>query len=619
MKTKFGLSVLLVLALGMLTLIFPACSTFGTATDTDTTILESELFSPDYELEFLTLAEGDVEIRQVTATSQDLSSETVYHVDFENQNKALMVPLSLLAEAEEKGSFITIRYHYPEDGYADDITFYLPYISEYEIYFPDASQEDISLVVGDVVVAEQQSTEIRSQITNLGATADEQSRIYATQLYLVDTSGDEPALVKLSSIEERLIMREQGNTDEYELGTNLYLSDEGDIYEPAKTVYSSDDGTGAGLVDTYLYGSFMSVKGELDSTEYADIKGHYAEDAILQVQQSRAMASALTGSTEEGLFRPDEAATAEDVLNAQGAFFSQPLMSERTYEHTEAAIKERYAVDQMFHYLIDAKSDVEVRSYVARVPYGTAEVYETLGLEGSMDSLVEQGLAMNSRISAALLGIGAFRDDAVVFGFTGSLAAEPTAEHVATWLTGITDVAEDDPLRSYIALAVKYGLLSPTAEGKLNAYAPISRADLCLLYANLDELYAQDASEARVLDGYSQSYLYAKDHSLHFNIEGTWGLTQATRADGTAYTPEQVESEQASFVFKQGESTEYWTGETYDALYLYCAEERVITLHYANGEKEQLSFDNTLMELTYHYVYEDDPEFSGEVYVFTRE
>lgn len=448
----------------------------------------SKVVSPSYELEFLELAEGEVEIRELTNAPQGGASNLTHYVDFENENMALIAPLSMILDAQENDSDIALRHVYSGGNEGDCISFSLPAITEYEIYFPDASVDDISVLVADVVVAEEGSTRARAELKELGCTVSSGEPVYCTMIYLINNAGDTPVAIKLDSFEEALVMREEKALNEDELNRRLYLSSAGDAYKPLTTAYYQSNTADRGYVDTYFYGSFISVQGETAQMHYGDLAGHYAENAITQVQLSRNLANAL--STEER-FNPDAPVSAEEVLEAQGSFYAQPLMSKEAYELAAAGIVKRYGVDQMFSSLIDPDSADLAAGYVARVPYATAEVYEAIGLAGGLDALVDEGLALNSRISAAILAIGGFIDNAEEFDITGLLAAEPTSQQVDDWLTGINDVSEDNPLRPYAALAVAYGLLTPNEEGSLALYEPITRADLCLLYAALDSLYAE--------------------------------------------------------------------------------------------------------------------------------
>ncbi|MGI6105298.1 MAG: hypothetical protein ACOYD7_03785 [Raoultibacter sp.] len=584
------------------------------STTNDTQSLETEAYSPSFEAEFLEYAQDQVEIKKVVNPPSSFSPGEVYYVDFDQESMALSVPLSVLDQAESDKAYIVMRYQYPAGSSAESISFYIPSTELAYLYYPEASTEDLSLLVSDVVVSESQAKSIKNTLSEQGNEVSESAPTYSVAAYLVCESESESSAVRLESLSKEITMRERGLADASEVESRLYLSSSRDVYKPITVAYTAEDGKS--FVDTYFYGSFASTQAVLPQANYQDISGHYAESAIQQVQLSYNMAQAITEGSE---FSPDSQATSEDVCEAIGAFMAAPLANDAAYEKSKEQILAEYP-----EYAPLIKADAEnfdylLKNYVARMPYGLIEAYQKLEEADSATSLIDRGHAINARIDVAMLEL-ASAGDVLVDAATGeSKLSLPDKETTDIWLTGITDIAEDDPIRPYAAMALHYGLLFPDKEGKLNPYSTITRADLCLSFANLGALFEQTVEKADYFEGYTQSYLYARDANLLFDVTGTWSMVGAERVDGSTYTKDEVAQDDASFSFALGESLEKWENDEYKAVYYYSAQERTITICYEYRIFEVLEVSEDLKTLKYVYENEEDPEFNGEIYYFERE
>lgn len=559
-------------------------------------VLASEVYEPQFDLGIPEVFGGELEIRRVTDTSAKLGSGTESFVDFESQNMALSIPLTMLSQAAEDDALVGMRHYYKDGGDQKSIIFYLPEVQEYDLYFPEAKESDLSLLICDALVSDKDPS-------------------YAFNAYLIYEQNGEETAIKMSSLTEKVIMRETGVIDEKSLDARLYRSVNDDVYKPTKIAYTNEKDPGSSFVDTYLYGSFTSTEGALIDAGYTDVTGHYAEPAIKQVQKSYNLAEAITAGNS---FEPDRIATDEEVNDAMGAFCSQPVMSDEVFEIAKPQIVAEYP---LFTPLIkgdEPNLDTILKDYVARTPYGQIDIYASLAGEAELTTLTERGHAINTRIDVALMLLGMFTDDTSNTGKNGSLAVLPDEETTEQWLLGVTDIEAADPLRPYAAWATHYGLLSPDSEGKLHMFDAITRADLCVAFANMSSVYDEEIASNTEYKGYTQKLLYEKDPTLVFDVTGEWDLTAATRADGSAYSADEITAQQASFTFKLGDSREHWENEEYLAYYRFSLKDRTMTLLYSSGEFETLELNADLTELTYHYVYDDDPEFSGETYFFTR-
>lgn len=577
-------------------------------------VLESEECELPSDFDLLKLTEDNVESRRVTETTKDFEEDLNYCVDFSNENMALSVPLSLISEAAEVNSNIVMRYHYPEGNDQKSIGFYFPVVEEYELYFPGSTAEEVSLVVGDVIVADSQSESVCSRFEQQGCVVEEDAAVYSVEMGLVYETADEISVVKLDMIMDELVMREEGVIDEAELNSRLYINNEDAVCSVNKTAYLSNSTPEKSFVDSYFYGSSFSTQGTLSEANYDDIQGHYAEGAIRQAQSSFSMASAITQGDS---FNPDQEADITDVFEAFGTFYAIPLMNAEVYETIKPQLVEEYAVDDFYQAYFVSDDDYLVNNYASRVPYGYAEMYRSLAQQDELEYVLDKNPALNSRVNIALMQLGSLADNPGILNNENFLT-DPSEEEVDQWLLGITDVDDADPLRPAVALAVHYGLIAPDAEGKLNLYEPITRADLCLSYVNFATLIRDTAEDDQDIAGYTRQYLRVSDEAMFYDVNGAWELVEATRADGSTYTAEEIADEEAFFEFRLGNSEESWTGESYSGTYWFSLKDRIMMIGYENGEFEPLELDESLTHLTYHYINDADPEFSGETYVFER-
>lgn len=614
MKKRRILLVLSLVSVFALSFVLCSCSGQSEPASKDK-ILESETYEPSVDLEFLDLVDGDVEVRRVTKAPQSFEKDQAYFVNFQNENMALSVPLSLVDAASKADSYVTMRYHYPEGGDQELINFYLPAIEEYELYYPGVAAEDVSLLIGDVVVSETKSTSVRDRFTQQGYTVSQGAPIYSIEMYLINEADPAAAAIKLDMSMNELLMREKGAIDEEALDARLYLSDQDKVYSPNKMTYRDNSSAGGDFVDTYLYGSFVSTRGSLDDTGYTDIAGHYAEDAIKQAQKSFNMAGAIT---EGSAFEPDQAASVVDVFEATGAFDAIPTADIQTFTTMKSQVTDEYSADVAFETYFSDGEDALQNNYVSRMEEGFSAIYKKLEQEGKLDQVLDNDPSLSSRLNVALMQLSIYASNSSALYEKDPLESLPTDKDVDQWLLGVTDVAIDDPLRAYIALAVHYGLIAPDSEGKLNLYEPITRADLCLSFVNLAALVQDSAEKAQVYPGFTQAYLWARDSSLLYDAKGLWEFDQATRVDGSKYTAEEIAADEASFEFGLGKSLEKWAGDSYDGTYWFNLKDRVLTAGYANGEFESFEISEDMTELTYRYFNETDPEFDGETYVFKR-
>lgn len=577
-------------------------------------MLESVEYELPSDFDLSDLTEGNIESRRIAETTKDFEEDSDYYVDFSNENMALSVPLSLINDAATVDSNVVMRYHYPEGNDQKSIGFYFPVVEEYELYFPGSTAEEVSLVVGDVVVADSQSESARSRFEQQGCAVEEDAMVYSVEMGLVYENADEISVVRLDMIMEELVMREVGEIDEDELDSRLYISNDDTVYTVNKTAYLSDSSTKESFVDSYFYGSSFSTGGNLSEVSYDDIQGHYAEGAIRQAQASFNMADVIT---QGDLFNPDQEASTTDVFEAFGAFYAIPLMNAEVFEDAESQLIEEYSIDDFYQAYFSSDEEYLVNNYASRVPYGYAEMYRTLAQQDELDYVLEKNLALNSRINIALMQLGSLADNPGILN-NESFLTNLSEEEVDQWLLGIIDVDDSDPLRPAIALAVHYGLIAPDVEGKLNLYEPITRADLCLSYANLATLIQEAAEDDQDTAGYIRQYLRMSDETMFYDVNGSWELVEATKVDGSAYSAEEIADEEAFFEFRLGNSEESWTGESYSGTYWFSLKDRIMMIGYENGEFEPLELDESLNKLTYHYINENDPEFSGETYVFER-
>jgi len=105
-------------------------------------------------------------------------------------------------------------------------------------------------------------------------------------------------------------------------------------------------------------------------------------------------------------------------------------------------------------------------------------------------------------------------------------------------------------------------------------------------------------------------------------IDGTWAVTAATKADGVAYTDDEVAEEAGILVFDRGAFTEMWAGEVDRAgTFVYMPTAGVVFLTYDDGrEGASLTVNDDESTITWQYVNRDpddeDYMYDGEVYTY---
>lgn len=624
-RGKFATGVVVALLCACLLGLLSACGQ-ETSSEPDSAassdLLLVEAYELDFDAEFIEQAAGDVEVKRVTATTRSFIAQEQALVEFNNENMALMVPLSILNEAKDASASLVMNYSYSSEEGAGSIDFCLPTIPEYELYFPGASADEVSLLLADVALEEEQASSARERFAELGYEVEASAPVYSVMAYLVHSSNGENTAVKLESFNNSLTMVQVGSTTEESLESRLYLSYEDKVYKPSTVAFYENDGQEMSFAETYFAGSFITTQGSLASADYTDIQAHYSQAAIKQVQQSYNMAYSIAGDAAE--FQPDSSATFEDFRNAAAAFTPVPLIDDASFAGMKEELALAYTSMPVFGSLEGKDENALLNNYQARSPYWTVTLFEELYESGVLDDVSSRGLVSTSRISVALDQIGSFYDLIALFENVDEFVEAPDSEEVEQWLLGINDVALDDPLRPYAALAVHYGLLTPDGEGNLNMYQQITRGDLCLSYANLSTLVSNTIDNDVRYDGFTQRYLYNKDSSLVFDVEGTWEFVSATRPDGSSYTQEEIDADAASFIFELGDSLELWTGAEYHGTYWFSLEQKKITVgydydvYYDPSRYESFEINDDLTELIYYYHNADDPEFDGEIYYFKR-
>lgn len=106
-------------------------------------------------------------------------------------------------------------------------------------------------------------------------------------------------------------------------------------------------------------------------------------------------------------------------------------------------------------------------------------------------------------------------------------------------------------------------------------------------------------------------------------IDGTWGVTAATKADGTAYTDEEVAKEAGTLVFDNGTFSESWDGDVRGGgTFAYTLPSGGIVLTYdEGGGGAALTVEDGGDTIVWRYVNEDaddeDHVYNGEVYYYT--
>jgi hypothetical protein len=141
-----------------------------------------------------------------------------------------------------------------------------------------------------------------------------------------------------------------------------------------------------------------------------------------------------------------------------------------------------------------------------------------------------------------------------------------------------------------------------------------------------------DTQTLTLSDDGSLSYLYEMEGSVWDGeistfsrvspIDGMWSVTSAIKADGTAFTADEVAEEGGALVFDRGAFTEIWSGENDGAgTFVYTPATGDLVLAYDDGKDVQtLVVDARGNTITWRYVNKDpddeDHDYDGEIYTY---